>query len=69
MIKRRDSCPQFDGVQIWTATMAREREGMGAQITRWMRDNPDKEIVDYTITQSSDAAYHCVVVTFFYRQA
>ncbi len=57
---------QFNGVRTFTATLAREREALGDRITVWIRDNPDKQIVDVTVTQSSDAEFHCLAITVFF---
>ena len=47
--------------------MARQREEIGAVITKWMRENKDKEIVSTEIRQSSDHAYHCLTFVLFYK--
>lgn len=59
---------EFDGVKVFTATKAREREELGETITRWMQDNPDAAIVDKTVTQSSDNEFHCLSITLFYKR-
>ncbi|MCA2979016.1 MAG: hypothetical protein INH41_05705 [Myxococcaceae bacterium] len=58
---------QFTGVKVFSTTMARDREMMGETITRWIKDNPQAEIVDKEVTQSSDKEFHCLTVTLFYR--
>ncbi len=58
---------QFTGVKIFSTTLARDREVMGETITRWIKENPNAEIVDKEITQSSDKEFHCVTVTLFYK--
>lgn len=57
----------FDGVKVFTATKARERECLGETVTDWIRTNSDKEIVDRVVTQSSDEAFHCLTITMFYK--
>jgi hypothetical protein len=57
---------RFNGVRTFTATLARDREVLGDRITTWIRDNPDKRIVDMTVTQSSDAEFHCLAITVFF---
>jgi len=64
---RKDAA--FDGVKVFTATKAKEREELGEQITRWLRDNPGIEPVDHVVTQSSDREFHCLSITVFYRTA
>lgn len=58
---------QFTGVKVFSTTLARDREVMGEKITQWLKDNPNLEIVDKEITQSSDKEFHCLTVTLFYR--
>jgi hypothetical protein len=55
------------GVRVFSATKAKEREMMGDIITDWLRKNPDLEIVDRIVTQSSDSEFHCLTITLFYR--
>jgi hypothetical protein len=57
----------FTGVKVFSATKAREREEMGETITRWLRANPDLEMVERVVTQSSDDEFHCLTFVFFYR--
>lgn len=57
---------QFDGVQTFSATKARERGGLGARVTEWMQNN-QVEVVDKVVTQSSDHEFHCLTITVFYR--
>lgn len=58
----------FNGVQIFSATMAKERDLLGDRVTQWMRAHPEIEIVDSVVTQSSDDAFHCLAITLFYRE-
>lgn len=59
---------QFTGMKIFSTTLARDREAMGDNITRWLRDNPQLEMVDKIVTQSSDKEFHCLTITLFYRE-
>lgn len=59
---------EFDGVKVFTATKAREREDLGSTITRWLDDHPDHTIVDKVVRQSSDSEFHCLSVLLFYRR-
>jgi hypothetical protein len=58
----------FTGVKVFSATKAKEREELGETVTRWLRANPDLEIVDRVVSQSSDDEFHCFSIVFFYRQ-
>ncbi len=62
------SIVQFSGMKVFSTTLARDREAMGDNITRWLHDNPQLEIVDKTVTQSSDKEFHCLTITFFSRE-
>lgn len=57
----------FTGVKVFSATLARDRESIGENITRWIKDNQGIEIVDKTVTQSSDKEFHCLSITLFFR--
>jgi folate-dependent tRNA-U54 methylase TrmFO/GidA len=60
---------KFTGVKVFSATMARDRETLGEQITAWLRENPRVEVVDKVVTQSSDEQFHCIAITIFYLEA
>ena len=57
----------FTGVKVFSTTLARDREQMGENITKWLKDNASLEIVDKVVTQSSDKEFHCLSITLFYR--
>jgi len=57
----------FNAVKIFSTTLARDREHMGAAITQWLLDNSGIEIVDKIVTQSSDKEFHCLTITIFYK--
>jgi hypothetical protein len=59
---------RFNGVKVFSATKAREREELGSVITRWLRENPNCEVVDREVRQSSDNEFHCLSITLFYRE-
>jgi hypothetical protein len=56
----------FNGVKVFSATMAADRERLGEKMTAWIAANPRCRIVDVHITQSSDASFHCLTITVFY---
>lgn len=58
----------FNGVKVFSATKAREREDLGEIITRWLRANQGIRIVDKVVTQSSDREFHCLTITLFYQK-
>ena len=57
----------FNGVKAFSATKREDREMLGERVTSWMRDNPKAVIVDKTVTQSSDAEFHCITIVLFYK--
>ena len=58
----------FTGVKVFSTTLARDREMMDENISKWIRDNAACEIVDKVVTQSSDKEFHCLTVTLFYKE-
>ena len=57
----------FNGVKVFSATMFADRERLGEKVTEWIRAHPKYGVVDVVVTQSSDAAFHCVAITVFYH--
>lgn len=57
---------KFDGMKVFSATKANEREVLGEKVTEWLKKNPKIVIVDKVITQSSDSEFHCLAITLFY---
>jgi folate-dependent tRNA-U54 methylase TrmFO/GidA len=58
----------FTGVKVFSTTLARDRENMGENISKWLKENPNVDVVDKVVTQSSDKEFHCLTITLFYRQ-
>ena len=59
---------RITGVKVFSATKAKEREELGEVITKWLKNNPQIEIVDKVVTQSSDREFHCLTITIFYKE-
>lgn len=57
----------FDGVEVFSATVAVEREKLGARVTRWLDEHGDKEVVEKEVRQSSDNSHHCLTILLFWR--
>jgi len=57
----------WNGCKVFTATKARERDGLGDELTRWLAANPEVEVVDREVLQSSDREFHCLSIVIFYR--
>ena len=58
---------QFDGVKVFSATKAKERELLGERLTEWLDTNPAIKVVDTVVTQSSDHEFHCLTITVFFK--
>jgi hypothetical protein len=58
---------QFNGVKVFSATLFQDRGRLGDRITDWLTAHPDAAIADLVVTQSSDASFHCIAITLFYR--
>ena len=54
------------GAKVFTATKAKDRDGLGEVLTQWIHDNPKARIIDKVVTQSSDREFHCLSITIFY---
>ncbi len=62
-----EEADMFNGVKVFSATKMVDREVLGERITQWLRENPDKEVVDKIVTQSSDNEFHCLAITLFFK--
>lgn len=58
----------INGIKVFTATKARERESLGESVSQWIKANPDCEIQNAKVTQSSDREFHCLTITVFYNK-
>lgn len=56
----------FNGVKVFAATMFADRMRLGDRATAWIADHPHVEVREVIVTQSSDEAFHCLAITFFY---
>jgi len=61
-----NSASMVSGVKVFTATKARDREALGDLVTNWLRNNPQAQVVDKIVTQSSDREFHCLTITLFF---
>lgn len=58
----------FNGVKVFSATMFADRGTLGEKVTAWIADNAHVQVTEMTVTQSSDASFHCIAITLFYRE-
>ena len=65
-VSRDNTQRPFNGVKVFSATMAPERENLGDKITNWLKAHPHVDVVDTIVTQSSDEAFHCLAITLFF---
>ena len=56
---------KINTVKVFSATKAKDRELLGARVSAWIEANPDLEITNTVVTQSSDKAFHCLAITLF----
>lgn len=59
----------FDTVKTFCATLVQQRNELGERVTAWLQSHREIRIADIIVTQSSDAAYHCLTVTVFYLRS
>ena len=49
--------------------MFADRAQLGDRVTAWLAASPQRKLTDIIVTQSSDAAFHCVTNSIFYQDA
>lgn len=49
--------------------MFADRDQLGEKVTRWVSDNAQVQVTEMVVTQSSDASFHCIAITVFYRDS
>jgi hypothetical protein len=59
----------FNGVKIFSATMFADRGQLGEKVTAWIAGSSHRTLTDIVVTQSSDAAFHCITISVFYHEA
>lgn len=65
LVVRKDL--KFNGIKVFSATMVADREQLGEKVTAWMAAHPSCRPCEFTVTQSSDEAFHCLAITLFYH--
>lgn len=58
----------WNGVKVFTSTMAKDREVLGEKVTEWLRTSPSVKPVETVVTQSSDSEFHCLSITVFFKR-
>ena len=49
--------------------MFADRGHLGDRVTAWLASGPQRKLTDIVVTQSSDAAFHCITISIFYQEA
>jgi hypothetical protein len=65
----RSDVVAFNGVKIFSATMFADRGQLGEKVTAWLASGAPRTLSDIVVTQSSDAAFHCITISVFYQEA
>ena len=58
----------FNAVKVFSATMFADRDQLGEKVTRWVAEHSHVQVTEMVVTQSSDASFHCIAITVFYRE-
>lgn len=48
--------------------MFADRGQLGEKVTAWLANSSKRKLTDIVVTQSSDAAFHCITVSVFYHE-
>lgn len=60
---------QVNGVKVFSATKAKDREELGDRLTQWLRGpGAGVEVEKIETMQSSDNEFHCLSLVVFYRE-
>jgi hypothetical protein len=59
---------KFDGIKVFSATKARDRDALGDDLTEWLRRHRELEVAEVVVRQSSDSEFHCLSLVVFYRR-
>jgi hypothetical protein len=59
----------FNGVKVFTATKAVDRDQLGEKLTEWVKANPKLLPVATRVVQSSDNKFHCLSLVLFFQES
>lgn len=57
---------RFNGVKVFSATMAEARASLGELVAEWLAAHPRCKATEFVVTQSSDSRFHCVTLVVFF---
>ena len=58
----------INGIKVFSATTYSQRERLGDLVTTWLHEHSDRAVVSVTVSQSSDAEFHCLTIVIFYHE-
>ena len=58
----------INGVKVFSATTYSQRERLGDFVTTWLHEHSDLAVVSVTVSQSSDAEFHCLSIVVCYHE-
>jgi hypothetical protein len=59
--------PKGRVVKVFSATKAREREGLGDKVTEFLAKESGLDVEEYHVMQSSDNEFHCLSIILWLR--
>ena len=57
------------GCEVFSATMKRERDALGGQVTEWLAQWPQRSVIERTVRLSSDHSYHCLAIVLWWIES
>lgn len=58
---------QYNGMKVFSASKAEEREALGERVTVWLTAHPEVEVRKIQTLQSSDKAFHCISIVVLFQ--
>jgi len=58
---------QYNGVKVFSASKAEERESLGERVTHWLGLHPELDVRAIRTLQSSDKAFHCISIVVLFE--
>jgi len=69
--RRRDSCSDRATTSMASRCFRRRCSRIATTrrtVTRWIAEHPSYKVTEFVVTQSSDARFHCITISVFYRE-
>lgn len=58
----------MNGVKVFSASLAKDRNALGDVVTDWLQNNRNLEVYERQVLQSSDSEFHCVTIVLWWRK-